>query len=77
MPFVDFLLTFHGYVQNDQPLMLKRKVKTVGIVLADERAGPFQLDLAWIAAANADMLVQRGVLTASPRVATVPLPPRP
>ena len=52
VPFADFLLTYHGFVQNDQPHMNRAKIKTIGLLLADERAGPFSLDLAWVKAAR-------------------------
>lgn len=45
IPFCDFLLTSLGYVQNEQSHMDLTAVKTVGILLADEVDGPFNLDI--------------------------------
>jgi NADH dehydrogenase [ubiquinone] 1 alpha subcomplex assembly factor 1 len=67
VPLEDFLLTYHGFVQNDQPLMNKARVKTLGIVLADEREGAFCLDVAWVKATGP-------AAAAHARRATVPPP---
>lgn len=45
LPLSDFLLTYMGYVQNDQLLVSPEKIRTVGILLADRIDGPFTLDI--------------------------------
>ena len=62
VPFADFLLTYHGFVQNDQPLMLKSRIKTIGVLIADEREGPFSLDLAWIKASRTATAARLGTV---------------
>ncbi|EGD78984.1 hypothetical protein PTSG_01955 [Salpingoeca rosetta] len=45
IPLTEFLLTYRGYVQNEQSIINGDKIKTLGILLADARDGPFQLDI--------------------------------
>eukprot|EP00043_Microstomoeca_roanoka_P001889 m.35202 g.35202 ORF g.35202 m.35202 type:complete len:236 (+) comp11113_c0_seq2:143-850(+) len=50
IPLTEFLLTHRGYVQNEQAVVNPQRIKTVGILLADKRDGPFQLDIRQIRA---------------------------
>lgn len=52
IPFSEFLLTSMGYVQNEQTLINPTRVRTVGLLLADEMDGPFELDVKSIRAIN-------------------------
>ncbi|TPX72907.1 hypothetical protein SpCBS45565_g00271 [Spizellomyces sp. 'palustris'] len=51
IPFRDFVLTSHGYVQKRQITMDRSKIKTVGFSLV-RQPGDFSLELDWIKAVN-------------------------
>ncbi|KAI8829755.1 complex I intermediate-associated protein 30-domain-containing protein [Chytridium lagenaria] len=51
IPFRDFVLTSHGYVQPRQLAMDRSKVKTVGFSIVRQN-GDFRLELDWIRAVN-------------------------
>ncbi|KAJ3045503.1 hypothetical protein HDV00_009157 [Rhizophlyctis rosea] len=51
VPFRDFVLTAHGFVQQRQLVMNRTKVKTVGFSIV-RQPGPFQLEIDWIKAVN-------------------------
>eukprot|EP00730_Choanoeca_flexa_P005638 TRINITY_DN11990_c0_g1_i5.p1 TRINITY_DN11990_c0_g1~~TRINITY_DN11990_c0_g1_i5.p1 ORF type:complete len:277 (+),score=51.69 TRINITY_DN11990_c0_g1_i5:94-924(+) len=50
VPLSDFLLTHMGYVQNEQTLLSNKRVRSIGLLLADQVNGPFQLDVMRISA---------------------------
>ena len=45
IPFASFVLTYQGYVEEQQLGFNASKVKAIGVTLADEQEGPFQLKL--------------------------------
>ena len=53
IPLSEFLLTHRGYVQNEQATINSDRIKTIGILLADRREGPFQLDIREVRAVTA------------------------
>lgn len=61
IPFSDFLMTHRGVVQRSQLLFNARRVRTIGLLLADKCEGPFQLDIVSISAVRttASLLPQR------------------
>ena len=66
IPFRDFVLTSHGYVQKRQLEMNRAQVKTVGFSIV-RQDGDFSLELDWIKALNTpdtfgdqDMVVMGG-----------------
>ena len=46
----DFVPTFRGRVLSGEPLLDPAKVTSVGFLISDKQAGPFQLEVAWIKA---------------------------
>ncbi len=48
----DFVPTFRGRVLPDEPLLDPAKVTSVGFLISDKQAGPFQLEVAWIKASK-------------------------
>ncbi|KJE92666.1 hypothetical protein CAOG_03583 [Capsaspora owczarzaki ATCC 30864] len=54
LPFARYLLTYHGYVQEDQPVFNKRAIRTFGFSLADGVEGPFALEIKSIRVLNTD-----------------------
>ena len=42
--------------------MLKSRIKTIGVLIADEREGPFSLDLAWIKASRTATAARLGTV---------------
>jgi NADH dehydrogenase [ubiquinone] 1 alpha subcomplex assembly factor 1 len=57
LPFVDFLLTSLGYVQNEQTELNTRSVKSLGVLLADKIDGPFKLEIRSVRAITMKKLV--------------------
>lgn len=57
IPFVDFLLTSYGYVQNEQSEFNARSIRTFGVLLADQIDGEFKLDIRAIRAITMKKLV--------------------
>ena len=45
IPFSDFLLTSLGYVQNEQAMLNRSAIRTVGVLLADRTDGDFKLSI--------------------------------
>jgi len=50
LPMKDFVPTFRGRVLSGEPPLDPAKVTSVGILISDKQAGPFQLEVAWIKA---------------------------
>ena len=48
LPFKQFIPTFRGRVLSGEPPLDPAKVTSVGFLISDSQAGPFQLELAWI-----------------------------
>jgi len=46
----DFVPTFRGRVLTGVPPLNPAKVTSVGLLISDKQAGPFRLEIAWIAA---------------------------
>eukprot|EP00049_Salpingoeca_infusionum_P022522 m.7324 g.7324 ORF g.7324 m.7324 type:complete len:238 (-) comp5234_c0_seq2:1128-1841(-) len=68
VPFADFLLTHRGYLQSEQQLLNSEKIATIGILLADRRDGPFQLDVKQIrSVAIPDEVTQMDTGNANPQ----------
>jgi monofunctional biosynthetic peptidoglycan transglycosylase len=49
VPFSDFRPVFRGRVLPDHPPLDPAEVKTIGLLIADKQAGPFRLEIEWIA----------------------------
>jgi len=54
IPFRDFILTNNAEIQEQQVIMLRERVKTVGVSIMDQRVGKFSLELDWIKAINSN-----------------------
>lgn len=50
LAFEDFVPTFRGRRLANLPLLTAEKIVSVGVLIADQRAGPFQLEISWIKA---------------------------
>jgi hypothetical protein len=50
LPLKQFVPTFRGRVLSGEPPLDPAKVTSVGFLLSDKQAGPFQLEVAWIKA---------------------------
>jgi hypothetical protein len=48
LPFKQFMPTFRGRVLAGEPPLDPAKVTSVGFLISDKQAGPFQLEVAWI-----------------------------
>ncbi len=48
LPVKDFVASFRGRVLTEVPPLNPAKVTSVGFLISDQQAGPFQLDVAWI-----------------------------
>jgi hypothetical protein len=48
LPITDFVPTLRGRVLSGQPPLDPAKVTSVGFLISDKQAGPFQLEVAWI-----------------------------
>ncbi len=53
LPMKDFVPTFRGRVLSGEPPLGPAKVTSVGFLVSDKQAGPFQLEVAWIKALKA------------------------
>lgn len=51
LPFKDFVPTFRGRVLTAMPPLNPSKTASLGILISDNQAGPFRLELSWIKAA--------------------------
>jgi monofunctional biosynthetic peptidoglycan transglycosylase len=49
VPFSDFEPVFRGRKLRSEPPLDPGQVKTVGLLIADKQAGPFRLEIEWIA----------------------------
>ena len=52
LPMKDFVPTFRGRVLSGEPPLDPAKITSVGLLISDTQAGPFQLELAWIKVTN-------------------------
>jgi len=52
LPLKDFVPTFRGRVLSGEPPLDPAKVTSVGFLISDKQAGPFQLEIAWIKASS-------------------------
>jgi hypothetical protein len=50
LPMKDFVPTFHGRLLSGEPPLNPAKVASVGFLISDKQAGPFQLAVTWIKA---------------------------
>jgi monofunctional biosynthetic peptidoglycan transglycosylase len=48
IPFEDFEPTFRGSVLRNKPALKSKDITQMGILISDEQAGAFQLDLDWV-----------------------------
>ncbi len=48
IPFKDFKPTFRGRIVPNQPELISNDIKQIGILIADEQFGEFELDVDWI-----------------------------
>lgn len=44
-PFADFVATFRGRIVKDYPPLESAKIRQIGFLVADEREGPFRLEI--------------------------------
>jgi len=52
LAFKDFVPTFRGRILTDVPRLNPGKVTSVGLLISEKQDGPFQLEVAWIKAAQ-------------------------
>lgn len=52
LAFNDFVPTLRGRVLTDMPPLNPAKVNSVGFLISDKQAGPFQLEIGWIKASH-------------------------
>jgi hypothetical protein len=50
LPLSDFVATFRGRVLPDEPPLNGANINSVGLLISDQQAGPFRLEIAWIKA---------------------------
>ncbi len=50
LAFEDFVPTFRGRVLANLPPLTAEKIVSVGVLIGDQRAGPFQLEISWVKA---------------------------
>jgi peptide-methionine (R)-S-oxide reductase len=50
IPFADLRPTFRGRLLRNRPALTGAAVRQIGFMIADKRAGPFQLEIDWIKA---------------------------
>jgi NADH dehydrogenase [ubiquinone] 1 alpha subcomplex assembly factor 1 len=48
LPFEKFVPTFRGRQLTAEPPLSTTKLSSIGFLIADQQAGPFQLEIAWI-----------------------------
>jgi hypothetical protein len=53
LPFDQFVPTFRGRTLDDLPPLAPERLASVGCLIADQQAGPFRLEIAWIKVAVA------------------------
>lgn len=52
LPFTEFQLTSFGQIVKESPPLNTRKIRSVGFLISDKQAGPFELQIDWIRAAK-------------------------
>jgi monofunctional biosynthetic peptidoglycan transglycosylase len=50
LPFSEFVPSFRGRVVPDAPPLNPARIATIGLLISDKQAGPFRLEIAWLAA---------------------------
>ena len=50
LAFKEFVPTFRGRRLANLPPLTAEKIVSVGVLIADRRAGPFQLEISWVKA---------------------------
>jgi len=53
LPFAEFVPTIRGRILTGMPALNPANIETVGFLISDQQAGPFQLEVAWIKASAA------------------------
>ncbi len=53
LPFQNFRPTFRGRVLPNLPPLDPAKLLAIGVIIADQQAGPFRLEIAWVKAEGA------------------------
>jgi monofunctional biosynthetic peptidoglycan transglycosylase len=48
LPFSEFVATFHGQRVPDAPVLDPARIRQIGFLIADKKAGPFKLEIDWI-----------------------------
>ena len=61
LPFTEFQLTSFGQVVEGAPPLNIRRIRSVGFLISDKQAGPFELQVEWIRAATASALLEERV----------------
>ena len=49
-PFSEFVANFRGRVVPDAPPLDPERITSIGLLISDKQAGPFRLEIAWLAA---------------------------
>lgn len=52
LAFDDFVPTFRGRVLTNLPPLTAERIVSVGVLIADQLAGPFRLEISWVKAAT-------------------------
>ena len=50
LPFSEFVPSFRGRVVPDAPPLNPARIASIGLLISDKQAGPFRLEIAWLAA---------------------------
>ena len=50
IPFGAFQLTYKGVVQHVQPAINRNRIKNIGVILNDQKTGPFAIEMAELSA---------------------------
>jgi NADH dehydrogenase [ubiquinone] 1 alpha subcomplex assembly factor 1 len=50
LPFSEFVATFHGQRVPDAPVLDPGRIRQIGFLIADKKAGPLKLEIDWIGA---------------------------
>ena len=64
IPFGAFQLTYKGVVQHVQPAINRNRIKNIGVILNDQKTGPFAIEMAELSAAYEKAVKQETELTA-------------
>ena len=54
IPFGAFQLTYKGVVQHVQPAINRNRIKNIGVILNDQKTGPFAIEMAELSALRVD-----------------------